>query len=90
MRNQIEGATVMALGGAMFEEIRFTDGVITNGAFSSYRVPRIGDIPPVEVMLLNRPDLPPAGAGETPMIASLRRSPTPSSTLPACGCGRCR
>ncbi len=69
VRNQIEGAAVMALGGAMFEEIRFTDGVITNGAFSAYRVPRLGDIPPVEVILLSRPDLPSAGAGETPMIA---------------------
>ncbi len=69
VRNQIEGATVMAFGGAMFEAIRFTDGVITNGAFSAYRVPRLADIPPVEVILLGRPDLPPAGAGETPMIA---------------------
>jgi len=69
VRGQIEGAAVMALGGAMFEEIRFTDAMITNGAFSSYRVPRIGDIPPVEVLLLDRPDLPSAGAGETPMIA---------------------
>ena len=66
---QIEGATAMAFGGAMFEAIRFTDGVITNGSFSDYRTPRIGDIPPVEVLLLDRPDLPSAGAGETPMIA---------------------
>jgi nicotinate dehydrogenase subunit B len=66
---QIEGATVMAFGGAMFEAIRFTEGVITNGSFSAYRVPRLGDIPPVEVLLLDRPDLPSAGAGETPMIA---------------------
>jgi isoquinoline 1-oxidoreductase len=69
VRNQVEGATVMALGGAMFEEIRFTDGAITNGAFSAYRVPRLADVPQVEVILLDRPDLPPAGAGETPMIA---------------------
>ncbi len=66
---QIEGATVMAFGGAMFEAIRFTGGVITNGSFSAYRVPRLADIPPVEVLLLDRPDLPSAGAGETPMIA---------------------
>jgi CO/xanthine dehydrogenase Mo-binding subunit/aerobic-type carbon monoxide dehydrogenase small subunit (CoxS/CutS family) len=66
---QIEGATVMAFGGAMFEAIRFTGGVITNGAFSAYRVPRLADMPPVEVLLLDRPDLPSAGAGETPMIA---------------------
>jgi nicotinate dehydrogenase subunit B len=67
--NQIEGATVMALGGALFEAIHFTDGRITNGTFSDYRVPRIDDVPPIEVVLLDRVDLPSAGAGETPMIA---------------------
>jgi isoquinoline 1-oxidoreductase len=66
--NQIEGAAVMALGGALFEAIHFTDGVITNGSFSVYRVPRISDVPPIEVVLLDRPDQPSAGAGETPMI----------------------
>jgi nicotinate dehydrogenase subunit B len=69
VRNQVEGATVMALGGAMFEAIRFSGGSITNAAFSRYRVPRMADIPPIEVILLDRPDLPSAGAGETPMIA---------------------
>ena len=69
VRNQIEGATVMALGGALFEEIEFTEGVITNGSFTSYRVPRIADVPAIEVILMDRPDLPSSGAGETPMIA---------------------
>jgi nicotinate dehydrogenase subunit B len=69
VRNQIEGATVMALGGAMFEAVRFSGGAITNTAFSRYRVPRMADVPPIEVILLDRPDLPSAGAGETPMIA---------------------
>ncbi|MGA8682399.1 MAG: molybdopterin cofactor-binding domain-containing protein [Acidimicrobiales bacterium] len=67
--NQIEGAAVMALGGAMFEAIHFTSGAITNGTFSDYRAPRIGDVPVIEVVLLDRPDLPSAGAGETPMMA---------------------
>jgi len=66
---QVEGAAVMALGGALFEAIEFTDGVITNAAFSRYRVPRFDDVPPIEVILLDRPDLPSAGAGEAPMIA---------------------
>jgi isoquinoline 1-oxidoreductase len=66
--NQIEGATIMALGGALFEAIRFDHGVITNGSFSDYRVPRITDVPPIDVVLLDRPDLPSAGAGETPLI----------------------
>ncbi len=67
--SQIEGAAVMALGGAMYEAIRFTDGAVANPAFSAYRVPRLADVPPVEVILLDRPDLPSAGAGEAPMIA---------------------
>jgi isoquinoline 1-oxidoreductase len=66
--NQIEGATVMALGGALFEAICFREGIITNGSFSDYRVPRFTDIPPIDVVLLDRPDLPSAGAGETPLI----------------------
>jgi isoquinoline 1-oxidoreductase len=66
--NQIEGATIMALGGALFEAIHFTDGVITNGSFSSYRVPRFNDVPPIDVVLIDRPDVSSAGAGETPMI----------------------
>jgi isoquinoline 1-oxidoreductase len=35
----------------------------------SYRVPRFCDVPPIEIVLMNRSDLPSAGAGETPMIA---------------------
>jgi isoquinoline 1-oxidoreductase len=66
--NQIEGATVMALGGALFEAIRFREGVITNGSFTDYRVPRFRDVPAIEVVLLDRRDLASAGAGETPMI----------------------
>jgi CO/xanthine dehydrogenase Mo-binding subunit/aerobic-type carbon monoxide dehydrogenase small subunit (CoxS/CutS family) len=67
--NQIEGATVMALGGALFEAVHFDDGVILNASLAHYRVPRFSDVPPIDVVLLDRRDIPPAGAGETPMIA---------------------
>ncbi|MFB3738043.1 MAG: molybdopterin cofactor-binding domain-containing protein [Candidatus Velamenicoccus archaeovorus] len=69
LRNQIEGATVMGLGGALFERIRFGNGTIGNACLSAYRVPRFGDVPPIDVILLDRPDEPPAGAGETPLVA---------------------
>jgi isoquinoline 1-oxidoreductase len=69
LRNQIEGATVMGLGGALFERVRFADGKILNARFSEYRVPRFGDVPPIEVVLVDLPDEPPAGAGETPIVA---------------------
>jgi nicotinate dehydrogenase subunit B len=69
LRNQIEGATVMGLGGALFEAIRFEDGCILNGSMTDYRVPRFGDVPPIDVVLIDRRDVPPAGGGETPLIA---------------------
>jgi len=69
LKNQVEGALVMGIGGALFEAIRFEDGKITNGRFSRYRVPRFSDVPAIEVVLLDRKDLPSAGAGEAPIIA---------------------
>ena len=69
LANQVEGAVVMGLGAALFESIRFEAGVIGNASFADYRVPRIDDVPPVEVILLDRPEISPAGAGETPILA---------------------
>jgi isoquinoline 1-oxidoreductase len=66
---QIEGATVMGLGGALFEAIHFDSGRILNASLGAYRVPRFTDVPEIETILLDRPDLPSAGAGETPIVA---------------------
>lgn len=68
LKNQVEGAAIMALGGALFEAMEFENGKILNPRLSAYRVPRFADVPPIEVVLLNRKDLPSAGAGETPII----------------------
>ena len=68
LRNQIEGSNIMGLGGALFEAIEFENGHVLNGRFSSYRVPRFSDIPVLETVLLDRKDIPSAGAGECPMV----------------------
>lgn len=68
LKNQVEGALVMGLGGALFEQIEFDMSKITNARFSTYRVPRFRDVPDIQVVLLDRKDLPSAGAGETPII----------------------
>ena len=68
LENQIEGAIVQAIGGALFESIQFANGTILNPRFRTYRVPRFSDVPPIEVVLVNRKDLPSAGAGETPIV----------------------
>ncbi len=67
--SQVEGGTVMALGGALFESVAFDHGRIAVPSLSGYRVPRFTDVPELDVVLVDRPDLPSAGAGETPLIA---------------------
>jgi len=68
LRNQVEGSNIMGLGGALFEAIEFENGRVLNERFSSYRVPRFSDVPMIETVLLDRKDIPSAGAGECPMV----------------------
>jgi isoquinoline 1-oxidoreductase len=68
LRNQIEGAIVQAIGGALFEQVRFENGRVLNAHMAQYRVPRFADVPKIDVVLVDRKDLPPAGAGETPIM----------------------
>jgi nicotinate dehydrogenase subunit B len=69
LRNQVLGGNIQGLGGALFEAIEFENGRVLNPKFSKYRVPRFQDIPPIEVVLVDRKDLQPAGAGEVPLMA---------------------
>jgi isoquinoline 1-oxidoreductase len=68
LKNQVQGAVIQGLGGALFERIDFKDGKILNASISKYRVPRFGDTPQLDVVMLDRKDIPPAGAGETPIL----------------------
>jgi isoquinoline 1-oxidoreductase len=67
LKNQIAGAIMQGLGGALFEAIRFENGRIVNPHLAEYRVPRFSDLPHIEVVLVNRKDQRSMGAGETPL-----------------------
>jgi isoquinoline 1-oxidoreductase len=69
LKNQVEGSIVQGLGGALFEAISFADGRLHNGRLALYRVPRFKDVPAIDTILLNRPDIASAGAGESSLIA---------------------
>jgi len=66
---QVQGAIVMGLGPALREEVSFEKGEVSNPSFHQYQVPRIADVPELDIHLLNRPDLDSVGGGETPIIA---------------------
>ena len=68
LRNQVEGVVVQGLGGALFEAVQFEHGRLLNGSMARYRVPRFKDVPPLDLVLMDRRDLPSAGAGGTPIV----------------------
>jgi CO/xanthine dehydrogenase Mo-binding subunit len=45
VERQDEGATLQGIGNALFEEMRFVDGLLANDNLLEYRVPRIADLP---------------------------------------------
>jgi isoquinoline 1-oxidoreductase len=65
---QVQGGIIMGLGAVLREEMEFENGAITNASFRKYQVPRFDDVPELDIHLVDRPDLPSAGAGETPIM----------------------
>jgi nicotinate dehydrogenase subunit B len=61
---------IQGIGGALFEELQFDRTRIKNPSLARYRVPRFSDIPAIEVLLIDRRDIPSAGAGESPITVA--------------------
>ena len=53
VKNQIEGAIVIALGAAIKPGITIENGKVMQHNFYDSPVPRINEVPPVEVMILS-------------------------------------
>ena len=58
----------LAESGVLDCAIRFGNGRLENPHFASYRLPRFSDAPKIELVLLDRKDLPSAGAGEIGIV----------------------
>jgi len=77
---QVEGSVLMALGAATIHEITFKDGLVEQKNFYSYLMPRMSDMPPVEVHVMENdenaggvgePGLPPFAPALTDAIFDL-------------------
>lgn len=68
LKSQVVGCLLQGLGGALFETIEFKDGKINNPSMANYRVPRFKDVPAIDIVLLDRPDIASTGAGEAPIV----------------------
>jgi isoquinoline 1-oxidoreductase beta subunit len=60
---QVEGAIVFTLGTALFERITIKAGQVEQNNFYDYRLPRMSDLPNIEVKVLSTSN-PPTGVGE--------------------------
>jgi CO/xanthine dehydrogenase Mo-binding subunit len=64
LRNQIEGCIVQTLSRTLLEEVQFDRARVTSVDWVSYPILTFPEVPAIEVALLDRPELPPFGAGE--------------------------
>jgi nicotinate dehydrogenase subunit B len=70
LANQIEGGILQGLSRALHEEVRYGPEGVESLDWTTYPVLRFGDVPQLDVVLVDRPGLPPLGAGEvsTPVM----------------------
>jgi nicotinate dehydrogenase subunit B len=99
LKNQIEGNIVQGVSRALMEEVQFDSTGQKNLDWDSYPVARFEQVPEVEIVLINRPEMQPLGGGEPSIVpitaaianaifdatgARLRRAPfTPQRVLGA-------
>jgi CO/xanthine dehydrogenase Mo-binding subunit len=66
LRNQLEGGAVQGISRTLLEEVTWDDRQVTSIDWRTYRPLYLSDeMPAIETVLINRPDMLAAGAGET-------------------------
>jgi CO/xanthine dehydrogenase Mo-binding subunit len=68
LKNQIEGNVLQAVSRALLEEVKFDSTGQKNLDWDSYPVIRFGQIPEVEIVLIDRPEMQPLGGGEPSIV----------------------
>ena len=64
VRNQIEGGAVQSTSWTLKEQVTFDRTRVTSVDWETYPILRFSETPEVEVLLLDRPELPSVGSGE--------------------------
>jgi CO/xanthine dehydrogenase Mo-binding subunit len=64
VRAQVEGAILQTLSRVLMEEVQFDRSHVTSLDWNTYPIMRFGDVPKLDIALVDRPTEPPLGAGE--------------------------
>ncbi|HZD42157.1 MAG TPA: molybdopterin cofactor-binding domain-containing protein, partial [Terriglobales bacterium] len=68
VKNQAEGNIVQGVSRALLEEVGFDSNGVTSLDWSSYPILKFSDVPEIEIVLINRPEMKALGAGEPATI----------------------
>ena len=68
LKNQIEGNVLQAVSRALLEEVKFDKTGQKNLDWDSYPVIRFEQVPDVEIVLIDRPEMQPLGGGEPSIV----------------------
>jgi len=69
LKNQIEGNIIQGVSRTLMEEVQFDASGVKNLDWASYPIITFGEIPDVEIVLINRPEMPALGGGEPSIVA---------------------
>ncbi len=64
VKNQVEGNIIQGVSRALLEEVGFNAEGVTSLDWTTYPIIRFPDIPELDIVLINRPEMAPLGAGE--------------------------
>ena len=64
LRNQIEGNIIQGISRSLMEEVKFDSTGIKTLDWNSYPILRFPDVPEIDIVLINRPEMPALGGGE--------------------------
>lgn len=68
VKNQIEGNVIQGVSRSLLEEVEFDASGVKQLDWASYPILTFLDIPEVEIVLINRPEMAPLGAGEPAIV----------------------
>jgi CO/xanthine dehydrogenase Mo-binding subunit len=68
LKNQIEGNVIQGVSRTLLEEVRFDATGVKSLDWKSYPILTFEDVPEIEIVLINRPEMPALGGGEASIV----------------------
>jgi nicotinate dehydrogenase subunit B len=70
VQHQIHGNVIQSISRTMRENVSFSQGMPKSREWGSYPIIRFTDLPQIDVLMVERPEQPPLGAGESASVPS--------------------